>query len=195
MSAYQTALGTLYCFQVYLLPLPGHRQWVLRNTVSYSCWSVVCSSNSGPQTPIPQPPKGDKHTGSKVLQKEQFAESVLDLGLGSSITDKETCEKSFKIAKVISPFVKWGSWTRSAVFKLCSEFPGSYVRVPYQWACWEDLKWGHSHFFNPISNPFIYSYTVAEHKSSSVKRALLVKRWKTMRSHCLQCFFIHSLTC
>lgn len=81
--------------------------------------------------------EGDMQEGSKVSQMEQFTQSALDLGLGSSIADKEACDKSFKITKIISPFIKRGSWTRTAAFTLCSEFPGSYIRVSYQWACWE----------------------------------------------------------
>ena len=142
-----TAPGTIYNSQVYLLPLPGHRAWVLRNTVSESWWSVMCSSNSGQETPIPWLPKGDTQTGSIVLHKEQFTQSVLDLSLKSSITDKEACDKSFKMARIISPFVKRGSWIRSVVFKLCSEFLWNYVRVPYHWACGEHLKWADRSFY------------------------------------------------
>lgn len=66
--------------------------------------------------------------GSKVLQKEQFIQLALDLSLGSSITDKGACDKSLKIAQTVSPFAK----VEAGLDLWYSEFPRSYIRVPYQ---------------------------------------------------------------
>ena len=63
--------------------------------------SVLCLSFSEEATSVaPRTTKRDTLAGGEVLRQKPFTWSALELCLGSSVTDKQDCDKSLKIGKL-----------------------------------------------------------------------------------------------